>query len=194
MKKSPRGTLIEHTPVPRQQFSLEQICFVVQHLLLDESALEGFNSYCHVIPPLRSAQDREALLEAVADGTIDAICSQHTPIGSSSKAAPFPATRPGMAGVDTLLSLVLELVDEGKLSLTRALDAVTAAPARCLGIQAGQLETGRPASLCVVDAQSRKDYGEHWLSAGNNSPWRRAVLKGNVKLTVCQGKVSWLTD
>ena len=166
----------------------------IQHLLLDESALEGFNSYCHVIPPLRSAQDREALLEAVADGTIDAICSQHTPIGSSSKAAPFPATRPGMAGVDTLLSLVLELVDEGKLSLTRALDAVTAAPARCLGIQAGQLETGRPASLCVVDAQSRKDYGEHWLSAGNNSPWRRAVLKGNVKLTVCQGKVSWLTD
>ena len=166
----------------------------IQHLLLDESALEGFNSYCHVIPPLRSAQDREALLEAVADGTIDAICSQHTPIGSSSKAAPFPATRPGMAGVDTLLSLVLELVDEGKLSLTRALDAVTAAPARSLGIQAGQLETGRPASLCVVDAQSRKDYGEHWLSAGNNSPWRRAVLKGNVKLTVCQGKVSWLTD
>ena len=166
----------------------------IQHLLLDESALEGFNSYCHVIPPLRSAQDREALLEAVADGTIDAICSQHTPIGSSSKAAPFPATRPGMAGVDTLLSLVLELVDEGKLSLTRALDAVTAAPARCLGIQAGQLETGRPASLCVVDAQSRKDYGEHWLSAGNNLPWRRAVLKGNVKLTVCQGKVSWLTD
>ena len=103
----------------------------IQHLLLDESALEGFNSYCHVIPPLRSAQDREALLEAVADGTIDAICSQHTPIGSSSKAAPFPATRPGMAGVDTLLSLVLELVDEGKLSPTRALDAVTAAPARC---------------------------------------------------------------
>ena len=138
----------------------------IQHLLLDESALEGFNSHCHVIPPLRSAQDREALLEAVADGTIDAICSQHTPIGSSSKAAPFPATRPGMAGVDTLLSLVLELVDEGKLSLTRALDAVTAAPARCLGIQAGQLETGRPAP--VVDAQSRKDYGEHWLSAGNN--------------------------
>ncbi|WP_255343044.1 dihydroorotase [Alcanivorax sp. DG881] len=70
----------------------------IQHLLLDESALEGFNSHCHVIPPLRSAADREALLEAVADGTIDAICSQHTPIGSSSKAAPFPATKPGMAG------------------------------------------------------------------------------------------------
>ena len=166
----------------------------IQHLLLDESALEGFNSHCHVIPPLRSSEDREALLEALADGTIDAICSQHTPIGSSSKAAPFPATRPGMAGVDTLLSLVLGLVDEGKLDLARALDAITAAPARCLGIQAGQLETGRPASLCVLDAAAEKDYGENWLSAGGNSPWRRSVLKGSVKLTVCQGKVSWLTD
>ena len=136
----------------------------------------------------------QALLEAVADGTIDAICSQHTPIGSSSKAAPFPATKPGMAGLDTLLGLVLQLVDDGKLALPRALDAVTAAPARCLGILAGQLETGRPASLCVLDAEADKDYAEHWLSAGNNSPWRRAVLKGNVKLTVCQGKVSWLTD
>ncbi|MDX1802755.1 MAG: dihydroorotase [Alcanivorax sp.] len=166
----------------------------IQHLLLDEAALEGFNSHCHVIPPLRSAADREALLEAVADGTIDAICSQHTPIGSSSKAAPFPATRPGMAGVDTLLPLVLSLVADGRLTLLRALDAVTAAPARCLGIQAGQLETGRPASLCVLDAQAPRDLSEQWLSAGNNSPWRRATLTGSVKLTVCQGKVSWLSD
>ncbi|BAP12886.1 MAG: dihydroorotase [Alcanivorax borkumensis] len=166
----------------------------IQHLLLDESALEGFNSHCHVIPPLRSAEDRQALLEAVADGTIDAICSQHTPIGSSSKAAPFPTTKPGMAGLDVLLSLVLQLVDEGKLDLLRALDAVTAAPARCLGIQAGQLEAGRPASLCVLDPTAAKDLSEDWLSAGNNSPWRHAQLKGTVKLTVCQGKVSWLSD
>ena len=166
----------------------------IQNLLLDESALEGFNSHCHVIPPLRSAADREALLEAVADGTIGAICSQHTPIGSSSKAAPFPATKPGRAGLDVLLSLDLQLVSEGKLVLSLALDAVTAAPARCLGIQAGQLETGRPASLCVLDPAGVKDLREDWLSAGNNSPWRHAQLKGSVKLTVCQGKVSWLSD
>ncbi|WP_156496956.1 amidohydrolase family protein, partial [Alcanivorax sp. HI0083] len=92
------------------------------------------------------------------------------------------------------LSLVLELVSEGKLSLSRALDAVTAAPARCLGIQAGRLETGRPASLCVLDPAADKNLSEDWLSAGNNSPWRHAQLKGSVKLTVCQGKVSWLSD
>lgn len=163
----------------------------IHHLLLDESALEGFNSHCHVIPPLRSADDRSALLEAVADGTIDAICSQHTPIGSSSKAAPFRATKPGMAGLDVLLALVLQLVKENKLTLERALDAVTAAPARCLGIAAGQLETGRPASLCILNADAPRPMTEHWLSAGNNSPWRYADLTGEVKLTVCQGKVSW---
>ncbi len=155
----------------------------IQHLLLDESALEGFNSHCHVIPPLRSAADREALLEAVADGTIDAICSQHTPIGSSSKAAPFPATKPGMAGLDVLLSLVLQLVDEGKLDLLRALDAVTAAPARCLGIQAGQLETGRPRQpLCAGPG-------------GRQGPLRRlAVRRQQLPLAQCPAQGQRETD
>ena len=116
----------------------------IHHLLLDEDALEGFNSHCHVIPPLRGSADRQALLAAVADGTIDAICSQHQPVGSSSKAAPFPATRPGISGLDTLLPLVLKLVSDGDLPLARALDAVTAAPARCLGLQAGQLAATEP--------------------------------------------------
>lgn len=166
----------------------------IHHLLLDEDALEGFNSYCHVIPPLRGAADREALLAAVADGTIDAICSQHQPIGTSSKAAPFPATRPGISGLDTLLPLILALVEQGALPLPRALEAITAAPARCLGIQAGQLETGRPASLCVVAADERRTMATHWLSAGHNSPWLNATLPGAIKLTVCHGRISWLSD
>lgn len=166
----------------------------IQHLLLDESALEGFNSHCHVIPPLRGAVDREALLAAVADGTIDAICSQHQPINSSAKAAPFPDTRPGISGLDTLLPLVLKLIDEDALPVARALDAVTAAPARCLGIQAGQLEAGRPASLCVLAPDEQRAMAAHWLSAGRNSPWLAATLPGAVKLTVCQGRISWLSD
>lgn len=166
----------------------------IHHLLLDEAALEGFNSHCHVIPPLRGAADREALLAAVADGTLDAICSQHQPIGSSSKAAPFPASRPGISGLDTLLPLILKLVEEGALPLARALEAVTAAPARCLGIQAGQLEAGRPASLCVLDPDERRAMTSHWRSAGRNSPWLNATLPGAIKLTVCQGRVSWLSE
>ncbi|MBL7251170.1 dihydroorotase [Alloalcanivorax sp. C16-2] len=166
----------------------------VHHLLLDESAVEGFNSQCHVIPPLRGAADRQALLAAVADGTIDAVCSQHQPVGSSSKAAPFPSTKPGISGLDTLLPLMLKLVEDGALPLARALDAVTAAPARCLGIQAGHLEPGRPASLCVLAAEESRTPGSHWLSAGRNSPWLHSRLPGVVRLTVCQGRVSWLSD
>ncbi len=166
----------------------------VHHLLLDESAVEGFNSQCHVIPPLRGAADREALLAAVADGTIDAVCSQHQPVGSSSKAAPFPSTKPGISGLDTLLPLMLKLAEDGALPLARALDAVTAAPARCLGIQAGHLEPGRPASLCVLAADESRTLSSHWLSAGRNSPWLHSRLPGVVKLTVCQGRVSWLSD
>ena len=116
------------------------------------------------------------------------------PVGSSSKAAPFPASKPGISGLDSLLPLILKLVAEDALPLHRALDAVTAAPARCLGIQAGQLEAGRPASLCVLAADESRGLASHWLSAGRNSPWRNATLPGVVKLTVCQGKVSWLSD
>jgi dihydroorotase len=77
------------------------------------------------IPPLRSRDDREALLVAAVDGTLDAVCSQHLPLGSSSKQAPFPATRPGIAGVETLLPLMLLLVEQGALTLHRAIELLT---------------------------------------------------------------------
>src|SRR5690606_32818495 len=88
----------------------------IHHLLLDESALENFNSDCHISPPLRSRSDRDALLAAVVDGTIDAVCSQHLPLGSSSKQAPFPATKAGISGVETLLPLMLLLVEKQLLT------------------------------------------------------------------------------
>lgn len=166
----------------------------IHHLLLDESALEGFNSDCHIQPPLRSRDDRQALLVAVADGTIDAVCSQHIPLGSSSKQAPFPATRAGIAGIETLLPLMLKLVEQGALKLHRAIELLTSGPARCLGQQIGHLEIGRNASLCVVDAAAMRTPIDDWLSAGKNSPWLDAELPGNVRLTVCEGRVTWLSD
>ena len=166
----------------------------IHHLLLDESAIEGFNPLCHINPPLRSLADREALLEAVADGTIEAVCSQHTPLGDSAKLAPFPASKPGISGVETLLPLMLKLVNDGKLPLMRAIDAITHAPARCLGIAAGSLEPGRKASLCLLTPEHTRTPAEDWLSAGRNSPWLETALPGVVRLTVSEGKVSWLSD
>lgn len=166
----------------------------IHHLLLDESAIEGFNSLCHISPPLRSRADRDALMQGVIDGTVDAISSQHIPLGGSAKLAPFPSTRPGISGLDTLLSLVLELVQRDQLPLRRALDAITAAPARCLGVSAGRLEEGRLASLCLIDPNATRLPAEDWLSAGRNSPWLDIELPGTVRLTVCEGKVTWLSD
>src|SRR5699024_11620394 len=103
----------------------------IHQLLLDESAVENFNSYCRIDPPLRSQADREALVKAVADGTIDAISSQHKPLGSSAKLAPFPSTKPGIAGLETLLPLVLKLVNEGALPLARAIDALRSEEHTC---------------------------------------------------------------
>lgn len=166
----------------------------VHHLLLDESALENFNSACHIRPPLRQREDRQALLAALADGTLDAVCSQHQPLGSASKQAPFPATRAGISGIDTLLPLLLSLVEQGQLALPRAIDSLTAAAGRCLNQPIGTLEIGRYANLCVVDPTCRRTPADDWLSAGSNSPWRQHSLPGNVRLTVCEGKVSWLSD
>ena len=166
----------------------------IHHLLLDEAAIEGFNSLCHIQPPLRSQADREALLGAVSEGLIDAVCSQHTAVGSSSKQMPFPSSTPGIAGVETLLPLLLHLVEEGTLTLQRAIEVLTSGAARCLGQSVGHLEVGRAASLCVVDIRSRRQPGEDWISSGRNSPWLNAVMPGVVRLTLCDGKVTWLSD
>ncbi|MGB1219967.1 MAG: dihydroorotase [Alcanivoracaceae bacterium] len=166
----------------------------IHHLLLDESALANYDSRFHVRPPLRSTADRQALLAAVADGTIDAVCSQHSPMGSASKAAPFPDTQPGIAGIETLLPLLLKLVEDGDISLLRALDAITASAGRCLGQPIGMLEPGRMAHVCVVDPTRQQRPGDDWLSRGLNSPWLDTMLPGIVRLTVCDGRVTWLSD
>src|SRR5699024_10014518 len=163
----------------------------IHHLLLDETAVEGFNNNCRIDPPLRSKKDREALVAAVADGTIDAICSQHTPLDSSSELAPFPAAKPGISGVQTFLPLVKKLVDEGQLPLHRAIDALTQAPARCLGINAGQLVAGRGANRCILAPTATPTPRERWCSAGKNSPWIDARLAGVIQLTITDGRITW---
>lgn len=163
----------------------------IHHLLLDESAVEDFNSNCRIDPPLRSQADREALVDAVADGTIDAISSQHKPLGSSAKLAPFPSTKPGISGIETLLPLVLKLVSSGCIPLTRAIDALTQAPAHCLGINAGHLEAGRRANICLIDPKAQRLPRQEWQSAGTNSPWLDTKLPSQQVLTITDGRITW---
>lgn len=159
-------------------------------LFLTELDISDFNSLCHVRPPLRSQRDRDSLRQAVADGVIDAICSDHQPHDRDAKLAPFPATEPGISALETLLPLTLRLVEEGFLSLPRAIAALSTEPARILGLSSGQLGIGATADLCLIDLHSPWTVDEqNLLSAGKNTPFGGWELRGQVSHTLLGGEI-----
>ncbi len=157
--------------------------------LTDQDALD-FDAQCHVTPPLRTLSDREALRQAVRDGTIAAICSDHQPHEPDAKEAPFPATLPGISGLDTLLALTLRLVQDGVLDLPTALERVTWGPARILNLPYGRLEPGRVADVCVIDPDAvwTLDAGT-MASAGKNTPFIGWEFTGRVTHTLYEGRL-----
>src|SRR6202165_3014459 len=125
---------------------LEVTCDVsINHVHLCEVDLGWFNAHCRLTPPLRSVRDREALRAGLADGTIDAICSDHTPVDDDGKQLPFAEAEPGATGLELLLPLTLKWAHEEKIGLPAALAKITGAPAALLGIEAGHLAVGRSA-------------------------------------------------
>lgn len=163
----------------------------IHHLLADETDTDRFDNQYYVMPPLRRTSDREALLSAVADGTLNGICSQHTPLSTTDKCQPFESSVPGIAGVETLLPLVLQLVNDGKLPLMRAIGLITHSPADCFNLKAGRIKEGSKANLCLLNASVTQKPADHWQSGGQNSPWRNSPLPGSVQLTVTEGHITW---
>lgn len=162
----------------------------IYQLHLTEDDVAGFDSNCHVIPPLRTSADRDALRMAVADDRIEAICSDHQPHDADAKTNPFPATEPGISGLDSLLPLALRLVDEEVMGLSSVLDRLTWGPARILGIPQGRLEPGRRADICVFDPNASWQLESRaMLSRGHNTPFLGWGLKGRVNWTLLGGNV-----
>ena len=162
----------------------------LHQLHLTELDLAGFDSRCHVRPPLRRAQDRDALRTGLASGVITAICSDHQPHEPDAKQAPFGDTEPGIAGLDTLLALSLRLVDEQALSLPVVLERLTGGPARVLSLDYGQLQIGAVADLCIFDpAIAWRAAPPFWHSQGQNSPFFGWELQGQVTHTLLAGQV-----
>ncbi len=158
-------------------------------LHLTDIDVAGFNSQCHLRPPLRSQRHQDALRAAVADGTIQAICSDHQPHDRDAKLAPFAATEPGLSGLETLLPLTIKLVDEGVLQPLQAVAALTSGPAGVLALKAGRLDPGAPADIAVVDPDA------DWVleaasmhSHGKNTPFLDWCLKGRVTHTLHAGR------
>jgi dihydroorotase len=161
----------------------------IHHLHLCDVDIGWFDSQANLMPPLRSTRDRDALRAGVADGTIDAICSDHAPVDDDDKQLPFGEAAPGCTGVELLLPLTLKWADEIGLPLSDALARVTHVPARILGIEAGTLAVGSPADICLFDPQ------EAWtvkraslLSQGKNTPFTGFELLGRVRWTIVGGE------
>jgi dihydroorotase len=160
------------------------------HVHLSEIDLGYFDSHCHVIPPFRSIRDREALRAGLADGTVDAICSDHAPVDEDAKQLPFAESEPGATGLELLLPLLLKWVEETRIALPEALATVTSKPARILGIEAGNLALGHLADLCVFDPNARAKLTLDSLkSQGKNTPFIGYELSGQVRYTLVGGQV-----
>jgi len=149
------------------------------HLHLSDIAASDFRTFARLSPPLRSEADRQAALAAVADGTVDVLCSAHDPRGPEEKRLPFADAAPGMAGAETLLPLSLMLVRDGLLTLGRLFALLAANPARVLGLDTGTLAPGQPADLLLLDPDApwRID-GEAFRAAAANTPFDGLPVQG----------------
>ena len=157
---------------------------------LSEMDIGYFDSNCHLVPPLRSIRDRDALRRGVQDGTVDAICSDHTPVDEDAKQLPFGESEPGATGLELLLSLTLKWADEAKIPLAAALAKVTSEPARILGIRAGAIAPGARADLCVFDPHARwKVEPARLKSQGKNTPFAGYEMSAKVRFTLVEGHV-----
>ncbi len=123
------------------------------HFMLSDLATVDFRTFARLSPPLRSEEDREAVREAIADGTIDVIASGHDPRGPEDKRLPFSDAEPGMAGAETLLAMTLSLVRDDVIDLPRAFDLVARRPAEILGVPAGVLKPGLEADIAIIDPE-----------------------------------------
>jgi dihydroorotase len=162
----------------------------VHHVHLSDMDLGYFDAQCRLDPPLRSPRDRDALAAGLADGTIDCIVSDHTPVDDDAKLLPFAEAAPGATGLELLLPLALQWGVQAKLSLAQTLARVTSAPARILGVDAGRIAPGAPGDLVVFDPQAPWRVDARTLrSQGRNSAFFGRELTGRVRATVVAGNI-----
>jgi dihydroorotase len=169
---------------------LDVTCDTAPHYFaLNEIAVGDYRTFAKVSPPLRGEDDRQAILEGVADGTIDAIASDHSPHDVESKRLPFANAEPGIVGLETLLPLSLQVVHGGKAGLLDLLARLTVRPAEILGLNAGRLAKGAPADLLVFHPERAwKIEPDRFASKSKNSPFEGLPVQGRVQRTVVDGR------
>jgi len=165
------------------------------YFALNEVAIGDYRTFAKLSPPLRDESDRRAIVDAIKDGTIDCIASDHTPQDEESKRLPFSAAATGGVGLETLLAVTLELYHNGHISVLDALRFVTSAPADLLKLRAGRLAQGRPADLILFDLdRGWKVEADKLLSKSKNTPFDGRLMQGAVIRTVIDGRTVFVAD
>jgi dihydroorotase len=159
------------------------------YLLLSDIAVSGFRTFARLSPPLREEADRQATLKALADGTIDVLCSGHDPHGPEAKRLPFADAAPGMAGAETLLTLSLGLVRDGLIDLPRLFTLLSTKPAELLGVGGGLIEVGAEADLVLIDQEKPwRIVGDELAASAGNTPFDGLPVQGKVLQTIKGGQ------
>lgn len=174
-----------------RKYGLNVTADVAMHQLhLTQDHVIPFDSHYHVLPPLRDTQDLEYLRSGLINGTIDSICSDHQPHNLDAKLAAFPETKAGMSTLETLLPLLLRLVDQKMLDLPSALSLLNEKPATILGLDTGTLAVGLAADICIFDPNATWVANTaNWRSEGINTPFWGETLTGRVTHTLKAGNI-----
>lgn len=160
------------------------------HFMLSDLATAEFRTFARLSPPLRCEDDRQSVIAAIGDGTVDVIASGHDPRGPEDKRLPFADAEPGMAGAETLLAMTLTLVRDGAIDLPRAFDLLAATPARLLGVNAGVLAEGREADIALIDPEKPWVVSSERMAAtAGNTPFDGQPTQGRV-LALFKGGVA----
>ncbi len=164
------------------------------HFTLDDEAVCDYDPNMKMYPPLRTAADRDAIRQGLADGTIDAIASDHAPHSSIEKQLEFDLAANGVIGLETSLPLALKLVHDGVLSLPRLVELMACHPARIIGVPCG-LQTGMPADITIIDPDAVFTVSaDNFRSQSRNTPFEGWTLKGRATTTIVAGRVVFALD
>ncbi len=179
------------TMIARAQFNNKRISADVHahQLYLTELDVGTFDANYHTSPPLRAAEDRDALIAGVAKGVFS-VSSGHRPHEDEAKQAPFPSTQSGISSLETVLPIMLSLVDDGLLDLSQLVSRLSCAPAKALGLDTAGLSSQSAANICIVDPNETWLVNEdNWHSRGMNTPFLGHQMKGKVTHTLVNGRL-----
>jgi dihydroorotase len=165
------------------------------YFTLTEMAVDGYNTLAKMNPPLRTEADVVAVQEALRDGTLDAIATDHAPHNEIEKDMEFDLAANGIIGLETAVPLTLRLVRENQFDARRMVELLSLNPARILGVPGGTLSVGAPADLTIIDPEKKFIFTEESiLSKSKNSPFIGWELQGKAVLTILEGRITWRQD